>query len=60
MKGVGILVSSFIGALVVAVFGDAIVDVAFEDGSAGEELVDLAPLILVALGFYGAWRQWEE
>lgn len=68
-RATSILVGSFLGALIVGVFGDLLVydpeatdvsEIGFEEGSAGAELVNVAPLILVALGFYGAWKSWED
>lgn len=52
-KSVQVLVSAMIGALLVYFIGDAM---PFEDGSATAQIVDIAPLILVALGLYGAFN----
>ena len=51
-KSVKVLVSAMIGALIVYFVGDAM---PFEDGSAVAEIVDIAPLVLVALGLYAAF-----
>ena len=51
-KSAKVLVSSMIGALIVYFVGDAM---PFEDGSAVQSIVDIAPMILVALGLYGAF-----
>ena len=52
-KSVKVLVSAMIGALLVYFIGDAM---PFESGSATAQIVDIAPLILVSLGLYGAFR----
>jgi len=59
-KSVEILVASMIGALLVLIFGDFVVDMAFEEGSTGAQIVNYAPIILVALGLYGAYREYTS
>lgn len=67
-KAAKVLVSAFVGAVVVAIFGDMLVyDPAvsnesiapFETGSTGATFVEYAPLILIALGFLGAYQQMD-
>lgn len=59
-NSVAILVGSFVGAIIVAIFGELVVDVAgFADGSTGQTFVEYAPLILIALGFLGAYTEWS-
>jgi hypothetical protein len=62
-KSAKVLVSAMVGALVVFFVGDAITyetganeTVGFEEGTATAEMVGIAPLILVALGLYGAFQ----
>jgi len=66
-KSAKVLVSSIIGALVVYFVGDAITydpaelgtnetGVGFEESSATGSIVGIAPMILVALGLYGAFQ----
>lgn len=65
-KSVSVLVASIIGAMVVYFLGDAITydpaelgdnetGVGFEEGTATAEIVNIAPVVLVALGLYGAF-----
>lgn len=65
-KSAKVMVSSIIGALVVYFVGDAITydpaelgsdetGVGFEESSATGQVIGIAPLILVALGLYGAF-----
>jgi hypothetical protein len=61
-KSAKVLVSSIVGALVVYFVGDAITyetganeTVGFEEGTATAEVIGIAPLVLVALGLYGAF-----
>ena len=60
-KSAKVLVSSVIGALVVYFVGDALTyptdgdGTGFEEGSPTAEIIGIAPLILVALGLYGAF-----
>ena len=58
-ESVGVLMVGMIGALVLAIFGDIIVEIAFEDGSTGETIVEYSPIIILALAFYGAFRKYE-
>lgn len=62
-QSVKVLVSAMIGALIVFFVGDAITypegetdGVGFEEGTATAEVINIAPLILVALGLYGAFQ----
>lgn len=66
-KSVKVLVSAMIGAMIVYFFGDAITydpetldtdetGVGFEEGSATAQVINISPLILVALGLYGAFQ----
>lgn len=62
-KSVQVLVASMIGALVVFFVGDALTypegttdGVGFEEGSATAEIINIAPVVLVALGLYGAFK----
>lgn len=50
-KSVSVLVASMIGALLVFFIGDA---VPFD--STTQSIVDIAPVVLVALGLYGAFK----
>lgn len=62
-KSAKVLVSAMVGALVVFFVGDAITydpevtneTVGFEEGTATAEVIQIAPLILVALGLYGSF-----
>lgn len=47
-----VLVASMIGALIVYFVGDA---VPFDDET--QSIVDIAPMVLVALGLYGAFQK---
>jgi hypothetical protein len=61
-KSVKVLVGAMIGALIVYFVGDAFIyeegtnGTGFEDGSATAEIIQIGPLILVALGLYGAFQ----
>lgn len=63
-KVAGVLVSSMVAALVVFFIGDAFtyeegdnVTIGFKDTSATGQIIGIAPLIVVALGLYGAFRK---
>jgi len=54
-----VIVGSFLGALVVLIFGDVMIGTEsyqFAEGSAGAQMVEIAPVILVALGLYAGYR----
>lgn len=66
-KSVQVLVAAMIGALVVYFVGDSFTydeadlgdnetGVGFEEDSATGEMISIAPLLLVALGLYGAFQ----
>ena len=62
-KSAKVLVGSLIGALVVYFVGDAITypegtanGTGFEEGTATAQMIGIAPMILVALGLYGAFQ----
>jgi len=66
-KATAVVVSSFLGALVLLLFGDIMVydpatlgenetGLGFETGSAGAQIVEIAPVILVAFGLYAGYR----
>lgn len=62
-QSVKVLVSAMIGALIVYFVGDAFIyeegtnGTGFEDGSATAEIIQIGPLILVALGLYAAFAK---
>lgn len=64
-KGTRTIVLSFVGALVLGIFGDFLVyevdeetgeaigsSIGFEEGSTGAEIVNIAPALLVVFGLY--------
>jgi len=63
-KGTKTIVLSFVGALVLGIFGDFLVyevdedgeaigsSIGFEEGSTGAEIVNIAPALLVVFGLY--------
>ena len=59
-KSVGVLMVGMLGALILAIFGDIVIDIAFDDGSTGETIVEYSPIIVLALAFYGAFRHYEK
>jgi len=67
-KAVQVLVASMVGAVVVFLMGDLIVypegagneSLGFAEGSTGAQIVNYAPVILIALGLYGAFREFTD
>ena len=66
-KAVQVLVASMVGAVVVFLMGDLIVypegsneSLGFVEGSTGAQIVNYAPVILIALGLYGAFREFTD
>lgn len=61
-KGVAVIATSFLGAIVVGLFGDFLVyeeegeGIGFEEGSTGAEIVNIAPALLVVFGLYAGYR----